>query len=336
MPWVRVGGGGPTNPSIQILPVEIQMANFNPSRLGQVNTAGDAKAMFLKVFGGEILKWFYAKNVTLSRHMVRTITHGKSAAFPVMGQGTAQYHTPGVELTGTLVPKAERVIEIDDKLVADRFIADIDEAMNHFDIRGIYSKDMGEQLARAWDRQVLQLGVQAARAAATVTGGFGGSIITAATSKTDAAVLRKAILDAAAALADKDVPLDEVCVFVRPAQYYLLVDDAKLTNKDWTSGNGGIDVGRVKSAAGFDIVMTNNLPITNVNTGLAKYQVNASTTSALVLHPSAVGTVKLMDLAVEQERSIRHQGHLMVASYAIGSGILRPDCAVEIRTGVPA
>jgi hypothetical protein len=314
------------------------MANFTPSRLGQVNTAGDAKALFLKVFANEVLRWFYAKNVTLSRHMVRTITSGKSAQFPVMGQGTAQYHTPGVELTGTSVPKAERVIEIDDKLVADRFIADIDEAMNHYDIRGIYTKDMGEQLARAWDRNVLQLGVQAARAAATVTGGFGGSIITAATSKTDAAVLRKAILDAAAALSDKDVPLDDVAVFVRPAQYYLLVDDAKLTNKDWTTNNGGIDVGRIKSAAGFDIVMTNNLPITNINVAgmAAKYNVNASTTAALVMEKSAVGTVKLMDLAVEQERSIRHQGHLMVASYAIGSGILRPECAVEIRTGVPA
>jgi hypothetical protein len=54
-----------------------------------------------------------------------------------------------------------------------------------------------------------------------------------------------------------------------------------------------------------------------------------------VFHRSAFGTVKLMDLAVEAERSVRHQGHLIVASYAMGHGILRPEAAVEIRTAAP-
>ena len=54
-------------------------------------------------------------------------------------------------------------------------------------------------------------------------------------------------------------------------------------------------------------------------------------TLGLVMHPSAVGTVKLMDLSMEGEYQINRQGHLMVAKYAVGSGILRPEAAVEIR-----
>jgi hypothetical protein len=46
----------------------------------------------------------------------------------------------------------------------------------------------------------------------------------------------------------------------------------------------------------------------------------------------AVGTVKLMDLAMEAEYQTRFQGTLMVARYAVGHGILRPECAVEIVT----
>ena len=47
--------------------------------------------------------------------------------------------------------------------------------------------------------------------------------------------------------------------------------------------------------------------------------------------PSAAGTVKLMDLATEMEYDIRRQGTLMVAKYAMGHGVLRPEAAVGIK-----
>jgi hypothetical protein len=50
------------------------------------------------------------------------------------------------------------------------------------------------------------------------------------------------------------------------------------------------------------------------------------------MHPEAVGTVKLIDLAVETEYDMRRQGYLTLAKYAMGHGILRPECAVEIKT----
>jgi hypothetical protein len=50
------------------------------------------------------------------------------------------------------------------------------------------------------------------------------------------------------------------------------------------------------------------------------------------MHPSAVGTVKLMDLAFETQYDIRRQGTLMVAKYAAGHGVLRPEAAVRVKT----
>jgi len=49
-------------------------------------------------------------------------------------------------------------------------------------------------------------------------------------------------------------------------------------------------------------------------------------------HKSAIGTVKLMDLAVESEYSIPKQATLMLAKYAMGHGILRPEAAVSVRS----
>ena len=47
----------------------------------------------------------------------------------------------------------------------------------------------------------------------------------------------------------------------------------------------------------------------------------------------AIGTVKLLDLATESEYQIERQGTLFVAKYAMGHGVLRPECAVAV---VPA
>lgn len=107
------------------------MANATVSRLGQANLSGDTDALFLKVFSGEVLTAFEEANVfDASKHMVRSIAHGKSASFPVTWKVTSSYHTPGVEITGGQVRHGERVITIDGLLIAPVFIANIDEAMN--------------------------------------------------------------------------------------------------------------------------------------------------------------------------------------------------------------
>jgi hypothetical protein len=51
------------------------------SRLGQINGATGTwaadTALFLKVFGGEVLASFTKQTVTLDKHTVRTITSGR-------------------------------------------------------------------------------------------------------------------------------------------------------------------------------------------------------------------------------------------------------------------
>lgn len=310
------------------------MANATVSRLGQSNLAGSTDALFLKVFAGEVLTAFATRNVFMARTLVRTISSGLSAQFPATWKGTAGYHTPGNELVGSTVAHAEQVITIDDLLVADRFIAKIDEAKNHYDVRSIYSRDVGMALSDAMDTNIaLTIGLTA-RASASVTGGSGGTAITSANSKTDADTLITALFDAAQALDEKDVPDTERYVALKPDQYYLLIQSgSKAINRDYgNEGNGSMAAGEIFRIAGMEIVKTNHLPVTNVATGLAKYQGNFSTTSALVWQRQAVGTVKLLDLSVDMNFDFRRRGTLIVAEYAMGHGKLRPECAVEVKT----
>lgn len=316
------------------------MSNATVSRLGQANLAGDAKSLFLKVFSGEVMTSFEENNVVMQYVNQRTIAAGKSATFPVLGKSTAAYHVPGTEIVGSGLAANEVVITIDDLLLSQHFIANIDEAMNHYEVRSTYSQEMGRALANTLDRHLLQLGVLAARSAARITGEDGGAVITDANAAASSSALIADIFAAAQKLDEKDVPADDRVVFLKPAQYYMLAQDTKVLNKDW-GGAGVYSDGKVLRIAGIDVVKTNHVPTANVATGTTlagtgdKYAGLFSTTVGLVLQKAALGTVKLMDLAMESEYDIRRQGTLMVAKYAMGHGILAPQASVEIRTGAP-
>lgn len=314
------------------------MSNATPSRLGLVNNTGTATdALFLKQFSGEVLTAFEQATVTADKQMVRTIANGKSAQFPVMGRSSASYHTPGAEITGNAINHNEKVITINDLLLSSHFISNIDEAKNHYDVRSVYSTEMGRALAFQMDKHVLQTMAQAAAASANVTGGDSGTIITDADSGTSATSLIGSIFDAAEALDDAYVPSEGRFCFLKPEQYYLLANASNAVNVDF-SGRGSIAEGTVPQIAGINLIKTPHLPTADVTAGTVaagtgnRQQVAAANTTALIAHTSAVGTVKLMDLAVESEYDIRRQGTLMVAKYAMGHGVLRPEAAVQIQS----
>tara|TARA_B110000444_G_C18843238_1_gene600217 strand:- start:1481 stop:2431 length:951 start_codon:yes stop_codon:yes gene_type:complete len=315
------------------------MANATVSFLGKENSGSDANALFLKVFSGEVLASFQRENKMLGMSTVRTISSGKSAQFPAIGRTTASYHTAGNEITGDAIKHAEKVITIDDVLLSSAFISQIDEAKNHYDVRSQYSKEMGSALAKKTDAHLLQLTVLGARASATVTGGDGGSVITDADANTNMVSLIDSIFECAEKLDDKDVPEEDRYCVVPPSIYYELVQNDKLVSRDFSNANGDFGKGVVMEVAGIKIVKLNTATASFAdlssasNTGQNNtYRGNFATTVASVFHKSAVGTVKLLDLAMESEYDIRRQGTLMIGKYAMGHGILRPESACEIKT----
>lgn len=314
------------------------MANANPSRIGQALGTGDTRNLFLKVFSGEVLTTFNTKTVMKDKVRVRNISSGKSAQFPAIGKTTASYHTPGAEINGNIVQQDEKVITIDDLLIANTFISKIDEAMSHFEVRSEYSNQMGEALSQTYDRNLLSLAIKAARD--TGAGGIGvgaigqGNAVSATLGATPTtADFIAAMYTAARVLDDKNVPDSDRYVLVSPEWYWKLVTDDKLLNRDF-GGSGVYQDGTVLKVAGLNIVKTNNLAVDHTASTLdysSKYGVDATKTLGLVMHPQALGTVKLLDLASEMEYDIRRQGTLMVSKMAVGHGVLRPECLYEIK-----
>jgi hypothetical protein len=326
------------------------MTTANVTRIGQINASGGVDELFLKVFAGEVLTAFETANVMMGRHLVKTITSGKSAQFPRFGKTEAEYHTVGTQMLGqNNIKQAEVVIPIDDLLVTHQFIANIDEAKAHYDARSIYSSEMGIALANQLDKHLLQLAAKAAREANVVDGLPGGSQVftnspgapSGANFMVDGEALAYAIFLAAQELDQKDVPDGDRVCFVRPAQYYALVRAKDNINRDW-GGMGSYADGDIMRIAGITIVKTNHLPQAAVANGTVaagtgnRYAGDFSNTAAVVMQKTALGTVKLFDLGMEAEYKIDRQGTLMVAKYAMGHGILRPEAAVEIVNAASA
>ena len=323
------------------------MANANPVSVGRANAGGSEDALFLKVFAGEVITSFDRASKTAGADMTRSISSGKSATFPVMGRVAAAYHTAGAEINGSDVNHNEKVITINDLLTSSVFLSNIEEAKNHWDVRSSYSSEIGRALAFVKDKHILQTIGQASLASANVSdSGYGaGATITntgiaSATDATAANAMIDALFGAAKQLDANYVPSEGRKCFMRLEEYYKLANATNAVNVDF-SGNGSIAEGKVLKIAGIELVPVAHFVASNVNSGVDQgsataggsnpQAVNLTNYVALVSHPSAVGTVKLMDLAVEKEYDIRRQGTLMVAKYAMGHGVLRPEAAVGIK-----
>jgi hypothetical protein len=349
------------------------MANGNtsPSRVGQINSAGDTDALFLKKFSGEILQTFEESNVFKPLHTIRTIESGKSAQFPVTGIASASYHTPGENIADagnsylSDIKKAEQIITIDKMLLASTFLSNIDDVKNHYDIRSVYANELGKALAVRFDTALAKVFIAAARQSAVITGGKVGGQLDVAnndfsapdTPGTPAAItgadLVAAFFSAAQKLDENDVPSDGRFCVLRPSDYYKLITGADASNSfSLTSavnadigGQGGLATGSIPQIAGISIYKSNHIPSTDLSAvssgdGGSNNDVFAANgvgyngdfrnSLGIVSHSAAVGTVKLLDLATESEYQIERQGTLFVAKYAMGHGVLRPECAIEL------
>ena len=256
---------------------------YDVSRLGQTNLTGDVRDLFLKLYAGEVLTAFEEKNIMMPLMRTRTIAKGKSASFPMTGRATAEYLTPGNEITGGTVRASERIVTIDDLLISAQFIPSIDEAINHYDVRSIYSKEAGNALAIEADKNILisalkaALSTNATRAAALVQDykAFGEEDFTdnvtigaASGDVLDPAKLAKSIFDAKKEMDKKNVPSDGAFVVLAPDQYYALLDVSdgnKLVymNRDF-GGTGSVASAVVPQIAGMPIYMSNHMNVADL------------------------------------------------------------------------
>ena len=243
---------------------------------GADTTTTARRALYLKLFSGEMFKGF--QHSTIARDLVtrRTLKNGKSLQFIYTGRTKAEFHIPGQSILGNdqkAPPVAEKTITVDDLLISSAFVYELDETLSHYDLRGEISRKIGYALAENYDRRIFRAITKAARQPSPVTMSNyvepGGSVLKVgdddSTSKADAYNSDKlvtAFYDAASILDEKGVSGDGRVAVLNPRQYYALIQAVNsngLINRDvqgaaLQSGNGIIEI------AGIKIYKSMNIP----------------------------------------------------------------------------
>jgi hypothetical protein len=331
------------------------------SRLGQINQAGDSRELFLELFSGEVLTTFQAENIALKLTRVRRIKNGKSASFALMGENSAEYHKAGELIEGNKINHAKRIVTIDDVAISPVFIDDLDEAMNHYDVRAHYSGTCARALAGLIDRNIFrQIAKAASITDATMAQAAGLTVLpeetytanitlAAAGDEFDGAKLVDAIFKARTQLRKANIK-ERAVVVLPPEQYEALVNVQDVTKVAWinadTGGVGNVADGVIPRVAGMPVFETNNLPQTDETLGTsdpepiadstlgsgnaAKYRGDYSKVVGLVFTMSAVATTQLWDITTVHVPEPLRLGHTIYAKMAVGHDILRPCCAIAI------
>ena len=241
---------------------------------GAAQSTGDRRALYLKLFSGEMFKGFQHNAIARDLIMKRSLKNGKSLQFIYTGRTKAEYHTPGNSILGNsdgAPPVAEKTITVDELLISSAFLYELDETLAHYDLRSEISRKIGYALAEKYDRLAFRAITRGARQASPITKtNFvepGGTQIRvgATTNDSDAYVatnLINAFYDAAAALDEKGVSSDGRVAVLNARQYYELIQqtgDNGLVNRDaqGTSrqkGNGIVEI------AGIKIYKSMNIP----------------------------------------------------------------------------
>ena len=142
------------------------------TRPGAANGGADPRALYLKLFSGEMFKGFQHNTIARDLVMKRTLKNGKSLQFIYTGRTTAEYHTPGNAILGNsdgAPPVAEKTITVDDLLISSAFVYELDETLAHYELRGEISKKIGYALAEKYDRLIFRAITRGARKASPIT-----------------------------------------------------------------------------------------------------------------------------------------------------------------------
>ena len=347
------------------------------NRLGQIK--GDAatwgpgaagvdkdRALMLKLGSAEVLDAFKTNCIFKGKVRERNIRGGKSVAFPITGKMAARYHKPGTPILGEGNDPSdlnERVITLDALMIADAAIYQMDELLSYFDVRQIYTTELGRALAVEFDKRVARMIFAAANDTTEPLAKDGtakpkgpadnrgrvGKVITLGTGYTGAGATRQAkgdalveaIFDARIAFEKKDVSIDNMYAIFQPEDYYALTMSSRAINADFAGGasNGTIAEGRTLRVGGIPVYSSNhvNQPAYSLVAGDVNplYAQDLSKCHGLIFNRDAVGVLTLLSPSLQMtgpEFRVQYQSDLLVARQALGMNVLRAESACAIVT----
>lgn len=303
------------------------------------------RALLIEEYGGEVESQFAKESIMRAYVKLRPVRGTDTIVNNRVGKTTLQKLTPGVRPPANATPFGRVSLTVDTVVLARDNRSMLNEFQTHFSARQELAHDHAKQIGKFFDQAFIIMAIKGSTAPAPVLGdgdpakqsiGKGKNItLTAAGDEDDPDKFAQAITDIIVQMEEEEIDVEDLVVFVRPTRFQTLLNNNKLLNKDFSTGNGDFALGKVWTINGARIVKTARIPqepivdhfLSNAENGMA-YDVNAAQAKAVavILHPKSLLAGETIPLTSTVFFSDIEKQWFIDSWLAFGVTVNRPDC----------
>jgi len=288
-----------------------QVTSQSPARDGHKGgiDTGSVNPLYIDQYGGEVEHRFLKESFMRNFFKFKSVRGTDTITNDRIGHGQLQKVTRGKRPVDNSPTFDNISIKVDTLVLAraNQFL--LDDFLSHIDVRKEIGLEHGKEVGKFFDESLLVQGIKACQITSVDptgvrSGGWedadphsgakpstilrtapeghqGGTpvILPAALDENDPDLLVAAIYNMCQGIEEKDVDIMDAVILVRPAQYYVLLNNDKLINKDFSASNGDYAMGTVLRANGVRLQRTNRFP-TAAKVGVENFLSNAGNGSS--------------------------------------------------------
>lgn len=238
------------------------------TRPNQKNGTGAVNALAIEKFNGKVAL-AYQKASRMEQFLsVEKLTGTDTLSTDALGQPGLQVVVAGDTPSVSTVKRGRTSVTVNTVILSRVAFAMLDQVQDAINTRDRIPAEQGKVLGRHFDRATQVMAVKAALASANsfgITGGdnfpAGNSItMTTALDELDPDKLLKAIEQLVIKIEKKEVEIQDMRLFLPVDQYYTLLNNDKLINRDYGQGGGDYASGKVVKAFDLPIEKSWTLP----------------------------------------------------------------------------
>ena len=253
--------------------------------------SGNINPLYIEQYGGEVEHRFLKDSFMRQFFKFKSVRGTDTITNDRIGHSSLQKVSRGVRPSDDAPTFDNISVKVDTIVLArtNQFV--LDDFLSHIDVRMEVGVEHGKEIGKFFDESFVVQGIKAAQItnvdpAAVTSGGWADAITGTAPSKpadivrtapegfqggtivildaigdeNDPDLLELSIQDLCQGIEEKDVDKDDAVLLMRPAQYYTLLKNDKLLDRDFSTSNGDYASGTVMKSNGVRIQVTNRFP----------------------------------------------------------------------------
>lgn len=300
--------------------------------------------LLIDEYGGEVESQFAKSSFMREFVKVRPVRGTDTLINNRVGKTTLKKLTAGVRPEADATPFGKVTLTVDTVILARDNRSMLNDFQTHFDARMELAQDHGKEIGKFFDQAFIIMGIKGALAAAPVLGdgtaskqsiGAGKNVtLSSAGDENDPDKLAEKIIAVLTSMEEEEIPIEEVVVMVRPTYFQVLLNNNKLTSRDFSAGNGDVAKGIIYEIGGARIVKTARIPqaaivghdLSNASNSYA-YDVSATEAKAVAVlfHPKGLWAGETIPLTSDVWFNREEKQWFIDSFLAFAVGIYRPD-----------